>query len=112
MSILDKVIDELLEADYYSIGHRDDGKPVWLWMWKNGKLHTHKTDGSENHTSIWGWEDKEVRWGGRFDPQTNQVSLANLRPSDNFREMPQIVYRNLYSAFGDDIEVIKVSYEL
>ena len=109
---------------YYQIGHQnyyDKGikrdRPIVnptekIWLWCNGNLDVIPAGFTNSHGSIPGYDDNHESisrkcYKGRFGIYGDRKLVSVIAPMNvaNFRELPDKLYKDLYTEFGNDIEV-------
>ncbi len=88
-------------TSYLDIGHGIGGV---LWIWKNGTLHTHKTNHrTTDHDRIWP-DGHKTSWFGRFDPESGYISVhPPANKSYTFKSPPEELEEALVSEFDSTL---------
>ncbi len=88
------------DKTYLDIGHGDPNSI--LWIYHGGRIESTRT-GSKTHEKVWGF-DAMFFWRGRFDPATNELSVAQPVNSKT-KSIPQYLEDALEEKFGTGLQV-------
>ena len=57
------------------------------------------------HGSIWGHELADRTYKGRYEPETNRLSIVKPAGTAQYRDVPEEVFSELRQHFGDKLEI-------
>lgn len=72
--------------------------PALLWALINNEIQTHPITTTEDHGELWGHTTCDNTYKGRYNPQTQHISIINPANRINF-PIPQYLLDLLHQTF-------------